>query len=958
MKIKMFSESLFRVCPQLQILIRNIDLYSAISHFQNYKSVIPVRGAIILNKKMNKALLVKGWKSNATWGFPRGKINKDEPDDLCAIREVYEEIGFDISPYLDPQEFIELTHHQKNFKLYLVHGIPGNTKFCPQTRKEISKIEWHDVNALPAFSSQNKAAAVSANQYFLVAPFMSQLAKFIAKKKGLSSKISESEANALKKLLGVSQNTDGNDNMVDRQTQASDLLKILNSPSKNLSSNDRNLLSGMFPTLDQGSGLGDSHIDRVKDALSFYQTEVDRKQEEEALQKVTDGSAPSLIPTTMDYHMNNSFSSSLPPQVLPPQPVPMGYIMQPNGPVPIIPFPQGIPGSMNMPYPMFPPFSMPPVPNQFMSAGQPRQSPEQNYMARPNQLPEPSRPPSRSNKALLALLAKNKNKTQTPLTHAVPTFTKTENTSGPSSSSQALLSLLQKPKPVAPPTEAPKEDFGNKKLNSNVLLDMLKPKAESTSISDPNSAKALDDSQMLLGMIKGNTSNLSSASEQPPVQNNINDDSSILLGMLHSKPQTSAENASTSNSSFQNQISIKDAIFGASPAPSSADSSDVTQKMNMLTVSDLESRQLVANNASRDNSTSNVYNDIPSNIQSGKDLLSFLHKGDSQQQSQSIPLQIADARLPVQQNSYPSNSHSFGQPDLLKAMFASAEASGNKLASPVVAGTNPHMPSPRSNDSYIPHRNDSRDAMNGQSLLSLIRGNAGSSNDNSSNSNILQFPSTEPNENSRLDASNVPYPAGPMESTGNQALAGLDSENVIHMPQEPVPYPQEKSLYPVEQGSNTQDSTPYPQNPGSFPQEKSSESPNQSNDLKTLSGQQLLAHLFGKPAEPSSSEEQQQQQRQEMVNPLDNFKSPRVVAGTSGLASPMPVAGEGFDGFNSASSNEVLKGLVEPPVVAGSFMEGNNQLEQQPSDQQNGMSLSDQNQGLEDFLKQYSTRSF
>jgi len=28
--------------------------------------------------------------------FPRGKINKDEKDLDCAIREVYEETGFDI----------------------------------------------------------------------------------------------------------------------------------------------------------------------------------------------------------------------------------------------------------------------------------------------------------------------------------------------------------------------------------------------------------------------------------------------------------------------------------------------------------------------------------------------------------------------------------------------------------------------------------------------------------------------------------------------------------------------------------------------------------------------------------------------------------------------------------------------------------------------------------------------
>ena len=133
MKLRSFSENLFNVCPLLKTYIS--DVSAAINHFQSYKSVIPVRGAIILNKKMTKALMVKGWKSSATWGFPRGKINKNEPDDLCAVREVYEEIGFDISPYLVPEDYIEVTIRQKNFKLYIICGVPGNTQFCPQTRK-------------------------------------------------------------------------------------------------------------------------------------------------------------------------------------------------------------------------------------------------------------------------------------------------------------------------------------------------------------------------------------------------------------------------------------------------------------------------------------------------------------------------------------------------------------------------------------------------------------------------------------------------------------------------------------------------------------------------------------------------------------------------------------------------------------------------------------------------------
>lgn len=44
-------------------------------------------GAIILDPSMEKCLLVRGWRSVDGWGFPTGKINKDEADDACAVRE-------------------------------------------------------------------------------------------------------------------------------------------------------------------------------------------------------------------------------------------------------------------------------------------------------------------------------------------------------------------------------------------------------------------------------------------------------------------------------------------------------------------------------------------------------------------------------------------------------------------------------------------------------------------------------------------------------------------------------------------------------------------------------------------------------------------------------------------------------------------------------------------------------
>lgn len=91
---------------------------------------------------MDHVLLVKGWKKNASWSFPRGKINKDEKDLDCAIREVYEETGFDVaSSPLEVNEnvkFIEVTMREQHMRLYVFRGVPIDTPFQPRTRKEIS----------------------------------------------------------------------------------------------------------------------------------------------------------------------------------------------------------------------------------------------------------------------------------------------------------------------------------------------------------------------------------------------------------------------------------------------------------------------------------------------------------------------------------------------------------------------------------------------------------------------------------------------------------------------------------------------------------------------------------------------------------------------------------------------------------------------------------------------------
>lgn len=55
---------------------------------------------------------------------------------LCAS-QVFEETGFDIKDYICKEEYIELRINDQLARLYIIPGVPKNTKFNPKTRREI-----------------------------------------------------------------------------------------------------------------------------------------------------------------------------------------------------------------------------------------------------------------------------------------------------------------------------------------------------------------------------------------------------------------------------------------------------------------------------------------------------------------------------------------------------------------------------------------------------------------------------------------------------------------------------------------------------------------------------------------------------------------------------------------------------------------------------------------------------
>lgn len=192
MSLRNFCIRIFTHCPLLSAFSQG-DHMTAFEQFLKYKMRIPVRGAIMLNEAMDSAVLVKGWKKGANWSFPRGKINKDEDDLTCAIREVYEETGFDLDaaglvPENRDVKYIDMTIRDQELRLYIFRGVPMDTHFEPKTRKEISKIQWWRISDLPSFQKkghqqQQADAAVSTNKFYMVAPFIRGVRKWVTEQK-------------------------------------------------------------------------------------------------------------------------------------------------------------------------------------------------------------------------------------------------------------------------------------------------------------------------------------------------------------------------------------------------------------------------------------------------------------------------------------------------------------------------------------------------------------------------------------------------------------------------------------------------------------------------------------------------------------------------------------------------------------------------------------------------------
>lgn len=172
-KLQLFAKKVFSHCS---ILANYVDKWQELfADFSVYKSMIPVYGVIMLSPDFKKMVLVCSYKGNS-WSFPRGKVNQNEGTLACAVREALEETGFDATDYCREEDsLVTVEGTNKIIKLYIACNVPETTIFETQTRKEISKIAFFPVDAMPS-------------KTYGVFPFMQRLKRWIAGKQKAAGK--------------------------------------------------------------------------------------------------------------------------------------------------------------------------------------------------------------------------------------------------------------------------------------------------------------------------------------------------------------------------------------------------------------------------------------------------------------------------------------------------------------------------------------------------------------------------------------------------------------------------------------------------------------------------------------------------------------------------------------------------------------------------------------------------
>lgn len=131
------------------------DLEELKKAFYKKFTVIKAGGGLVLNEKNEILLIFRKGK----WDLPKGKLDKGELIEACAVREVEEETGLKNVKLITPQQVTYHTYHEgTRFILkeayWYTMNVKGNQSLIPQTEEGIEEIRWVTKKEVENFFSE------------------------------------------------------------------------------------------------------------------------------------------------------------------------------------------------------------------------------------------------------------------------------------------------------------------------------------------------------------------------------------------------------------------------------------------------------------------------------------------------------------------------------------------------------------------------------------------------------------------------------------------------------------------------------------------------------------------------------------------------------------------------------------------------------------------------------------
>ena len=145
------------------------NLEELMKAFNKKFTLVQAGGGLVQNEKKEILLIFRRGK----WDLPKGKLDKGEKLEDCAIREVEEETGLQniklVSPlkvtyhtYKEGARFILKESHWYNMK------VSGEQKLVPQTEEDIHEIKWVKAGNLKPYMKNAFPSVLDVLELFVV----------------------------------------------------------------------------------------------------------------------------------------------------------------------------------------------------------------------------------------------------------------------------------------------------------------------------------------------------------------------------------------------------------------------------------------------------------------------------------------------------------------------------------------------------------------------------------------------------------------------------------------------------------------------------------------------------------------------------------------------------------------------------------------------------------------------